>query len=102
MNMDVAKELSIERLRELLNAPCEMERLDFKETLDLSSGRAYAELAKDVLAMANSGGGHIVVGIADTTRQPVSISDEVAVFFGASKTVNDKLYRYTRGHITVS
>lgn len=38
---------------------------DYKETVDLSSKVGRASLAKDVIAMANSGGGTIVLGVAE-------------------------------------
>jgi predicted HTH transcriptional regulator len=71
----------------LLDSPCETANLDFKETLDLTNSRDRVELAKDVLAMANSGGGHIVVGVEDVTRQ-VGISEEAPAALRDAKTVN--------------
>ncbi len=38
---------------------------DYKETIDLSSKSGRASLAKDVIAMANSGGGTIIFGVAE-------------------------------------
>lgn len=40
-------------------------RLEFKETLDLTSTKSKREVAKDVSAMANSDGGRIVYGIRE-------------------------------------
>jgi CheY-like chemotaxis protein len=43
----------------------ESPNLDYKETVDLSSKQGRAAIAKDVIAMANYGGGTIVVGVAE-------------------------------------
>jgi len=39
--------------------------LDYKESLDLSTREGRATLAKDVIAMANYGGGTMVIGVAE-------------------------------------
>jgi hypothetical protein len=45
----------------------ETRKIDFKRQLDLSTARARAEFAKDVTAMANTGGGpgYLVIGVLD-------------------------------------
>jgi hypothetical protein len=85
----------------LLGSPCETNAVDFKETLDLSHTRDRVELAKDVLAMANSGGGDMVVGVEDGTLRRVGISEEVFVSLRDAKSVNDKLKRYCGGYVKV-
>jgi len=69
MSQNFSAELSLSRLMSLIDSPCETAALDFKETVDPTQCRDRVELAKDVLAMANSGGGHIVVGVEDATRR---------------------------------
>jgi hypothetical protein len=101
MPQNISAELSLERLMGLLDSPCETPTLDFKETLDLTQGRDRVEFAKDVLAMANSGGGHIVVGVEDTTRRRVGIDNEVSAILREAKTVNDKLKKYSGGFVKV-
>ncbi len=101
MSDEVAAELSFNRLMNLLHAPCETAHLDFKETLDLAQCRDRVELAKDVLAMANSGGGDIVVGVEDATRRRVGIDEKVAASLRDAKIVNDQLRRYCGGYISV-
>src|SRR5713101_7315311 len=100
--MDYLRELSSDKLQTLLQAPCETTHLDFKESLNLSTAQDRAKLAKHVLAMANSGGGHIVIGVEDKTRRLVGVSEQVVTCFRESKDVNDKLYTFTGGHITVA
>jgi len=43
----------------------ESKGLDFKECFDPSSDADWAELVKDFMAMANTGGGVIVVGVCN-------------------------------------
>jgi predicted HTH transcriptional regulator len=101
MIQDVASELTRDRLMRLLDSPLERADLDFKETVDLSNCHDRVELAKDVLAMANSGGGHIVVGVEDKTCRKVGISKQVSEALQESKNVNDKLKKYWGGYIRV-
>ena len=39
--------------------------LDYKEKIDFSSKIAKAELARDVIALANSGGGRLIIGVSE-------------------------------------
>ncbi len=43
----------------------ESSNLDFKESFDTNGGRDWCELIKDIAAMANSGGGAILIGVKD-------------------------------------
>jgi schlafen family protein len=101
MAKDASAQLSLERLKSLLDSPCEMTSLDFKETVNPTISRDRVELAKDVLAMANSGGGHIIVGIEDGSRRWVGIDAEVAAALRDAKSVNDQLKKYCGGFIRV-
>jgi len=49
----------------LLLSFAESQSLDYKEELNLSDKDSRAALAKDVIAMANWGGGKIIVGVAE-------------------------------------
>lgn len=51
------------RIDNLLNANVEYEKLDYKENFDIESTEAIVKIAKDMAAMANSGGGDIVIGV---------------------------------------
>src|SRR5436309_2824290 len=101
MSENIAAELALDRLISLLASPCETEKLDFKERLDLANSRDRVELAKDVLAMANRGGGYIVIGIEDKTRRKVGISRELSEALRDAKTVNDQLKKYCGGYFRV-
>lgn len=88
-------------LEYLLKCPCEHQRLDFKQVLNLGDTRGKAELAKDVLAIANSGGGHLIVGVKDVGRQVVGLSANDLGLLRDSKSVNDKLKPYCGEFIQV-
>jgi len=53
-------------------------KLDFKAQLDLTTESGKKELAKDVLAIANSQGGrgHILIGVEDRTKSIIGIAPE--------------------------
>lgn len=53
-------------------------KLDFKAKLDLTTESGKKELAKDVMAIANSQGGrgHILVGIEDKTKAVLGIAED--------------------------
>lgn len=59
--LDVHQDLALLRLKR------ESESLDYKESINLSLKDNVASLAKDVIAMANIGGGNIVIGVAEET-----------------------------------
>lgn len=58
------------RLEEALSAVRETRTIEFKESLDPADRRSFCETLKDILALANSGGGIIVVAV-DSTGRPV-------------------------------
>jgi DNA-binding XRE family transcriptional regulator len=54
-----------DRLSEFLAAKCEIASLDYKSNFDSKSKRDWCELLKDIVAIANSGGGIVIIGIND-------------------------------------
>ncbi len=66
--------MDIQRLKMLLKQE-EGSKLDFKETLLLNTESEKKELAKDIMAIANSigGRGHIVIGVKDKSKEIVGI-----------------------------
>jgi predicted HTH transcriptional regulator len=48
-----------------LEAKRESKTIDFKRTFNPDQGADWCELVKDIVAMANSGGGYIIVGVND-------------------------------------
>jgi hypothetical protein len=61
----VEPQLTTEKVRELIERGRESAKLDYKETFDLSSTVHKVRLVKHILAMANTAGGYIVIGVAD-------------------------------------
>jgi CheY-like chemotaxis protein len=66
----------------------ERENHDYKETVDLVTKDGRASLSKDVIAMANWGGGNIVVGVAERSPgkfTPVGVPKKVVESFEVSR-----------------
>lgn len=59
------------RLESLARNPREELEVELKGWLDLSQGEHKADLAKAILALANHGGGYVLIGYDDTTRGPL-------------------------------
>lgn len=56
---------STDRLTAALSAKRESKTVDFKSSFDPESNGDWCELIKDFVAIANSGGGVILIGVAD-------------------------------------
>jgi hypothetical protein len=77
-------DLSRERLLALIRLGREEESLDYKRSYDLTgkSTKDRVEMARDVVAMANTFGGYIVLGVDERrtggrlTYEPVGISED--------------------------
>lgn len=67
-----------QRIKTLLKQS-EGPKLDFKEKLEISTESGKKELAKDVIAIANTQGGrgHILVGVRDKTREIIGIDPKL-------------------------
>jgi len=55
------------------DTPAETDDLDFKEQFDPMSRQDWCELIKDIAAIANSGGGAIIVGVKTTAPPPAQM-----------------------------
>lgn len=84
-------------MNELLEAAIatdyETEALDFKASFDSSSQRAWCEIVKDIVAMANSGGGVILIGLNDD-GSPSAFDIEGLLNLDPADITN-KIYKYT-------
>ncbi len=71
------RQLDVQKLKTLLNQE-ENPKLDFKADLHIEMESDKKELAKDVIAMANSRGGrgYIVYGVEDKSKQVIGIDVE--------------------------
>lgn len=59
----VAVPLTQERVKELLTLGRESAKLDFKRKFDPRQPREKLEITKDLVAMANTAGGYVIVGV---------------------------------------
>lgn len=85
-------------LEAALQASQESETLDFKESLDVESKGEWLELIKDLIAMANSGGGIILVGLLDNGKPSGSDIAPMLVIDPADLT--NKIFAYTGQHFS--
>ena len=89
---------------DLLLLGFESRDLDYKEDLDLESKVGRASFAKDVLALANVGGGSIVVGVRESSPglfEHVGLPEERLLLFETTR-VNDVLRPYLGSVVVVS
>jgi hypothetical protein len=76
-----------------LAADSETSSIEFKDSFDPKSGQAWCEIIKDLVAIANSGGGAIVFGL-DSKGQPTG--DDVSDLLNLDPAdITNKIYRYT-------
>lgn len=76
-----------------LTAKRESKYLDFKESFDPDETSEWLELLKDIIAMANTGGGIIIIGLTNTGKP--SGKDVSAVLELDHATIVDKVQKYT-------
>lgn len=84
MNSLIDKALAAER---------ESKHIDFKSTVDFSEPATWCELIKDIISMANSGGGAIVIG-CDNRGKPIG-SDISGVLSLDPAIITDQVHKYT-------
>lgn len=86
-----------QRIQAAITAESESAHIDFKERFDTKSSGDWCEIVKDIVAMANSGGGCLVFGLqddgtpSDWDPQPVLDLDPA--------TVTDKIFKYTARNV---
>src|SRR6266581_3080482 len=74
----------------------ESAELDFKAAFDPTAASSWCELVKDIVAIANSGGGVIVFGVNDDGTPS---SADLALLRGVDPaTIVDKVKKYTGQH----
>ena len=84
------------RISRATSAKRESKYVEFKERFAVKSGGEWCELLKDFAAIANSGGGVIVVGV-NNIGQPVG-ADVSAIVGMDPVMLSDKLHKYTDAH----
>ena len=71
----------------------ENNHLDFKSTFDINSARDWCEIIKDIAAIANSGGGAILIGVNDDGSP--STFDVTEILKLDQANVSNKISSYT-------
>jgi hypothetical protein len=82
------------QVEKALESARESRTIDFKQQFDVTSKGEWCEMLKDIVAMANSGGGILVVGVDDdgkpaktdltrlTQLDPAALGDKIASYTG--------------------
>lgn len=83
------------RIEKCLSARRESKTVEFKESFNPADAGEWCELLKDIIAIANSGGGSIVIGLDN--RGFASGADVTATLAIDAAVVTDKVNGYT-GH----
>ena len=86
-------QISNEALTGALNATSESERWDFKSSFDPDCNAEVLEIVKDIVAMANSGGGVIIVGLNDSGS--IAATNVSKLLGWDAAKITDKLFSYT-------
>jgi Putative DNA-binding domain len=82
-------------LDDALSATVESDRVDFKREFDPSGDGDWCEILKDIMAMGNSGGGAIVIGV-DRAGTSIGVGGNFYKSVDPA-TVGDKIRKYTGG-----
>ncbi len=76
-----------------MKAKRESKYIDFKREFDTSSRADWCEIVKDIVAMANTGGGAILIGLQNDGSPSGADMSKIARIDPA--TITDKVYSYT-------
>jgi predicted HTH transcriptional regulator len=87
---------AIDRVQEALSASAETKQVEFKETFNPADSSSLCETIKDILALANTGGGVIVVGV-DNTGMPTG-ADVKPLLDADPADLSNKITKYTGLH----
>ena len=85
---------SMEELQPLITEPREDLATEYKGWLDLTKNEHKATLAKAAIALANHGGGYIVIGFAEQTQTLISRPCPEEIPEISQDSVNDAINRY--------
>ena len=79
-----------------LSAKRESKYIDFKSSLDFNESHSWCEIIKDIIAMANSGGGLILIGLNNNGTP--SGFDPAPILNLDIALIADKIHKYTGTH----
>jgi len=78
----------------------ETDRVDYKQTIDITSEKEWLEITKDVSAFANTHGGYLVFGIDDKEKKVVGLSKSVVDLIKDANYLHQKINRHLEPNIT--
>jgi len=87
-----------EQLAAALARTSEADDVDFKSSFDPTALRDWLEIIKDIVAFANSGGGHILVGLNDDGSP--SGADVAALLAVDPADIGNRIHKYTGQHFS--
>jgi predicted HTH transcriptional regulator len=87
------KDLKLLLLEKARTAKRETRFMEFKESFNPNSDQDWCEIMKDIVAIANSGGGVIVFGIKNDLT--LSEIDSAKLLWMDSADITNKIYKYT-------
>src|SRR2546421_1989120 len=80
-------------IKKALNARRESKSVEFKESLNVASPGEWVEIIKDIVAIANSGGGVILIGV-DNHGKSIGFDVKPLLEFDSADIIN-KIHKYT-------
>lgn len=80
-------------IQRALKAKRESKYIDFKGSLDFAEPHSWCEIVKDIIAMANSGGGVLLIGL-DNMGKPTGF-DPASILSLDDAVVTDRIRKYT-------
>lgn len=86
----------------ILSQKRETAELDFKVTLDTSKDSDFAEIAKDIFAMSNYGGGYLVFGFEETKTGNFDPTGLPSSFHVDQAQLQEKFNSYSNDPITIN
>lgn len=80
-------------IEKIISAKRESKNIEFKEQLDVENSGEWLEIIKDIVAMANSGGGVIAIGLKNDGT-PNGYNCTALLNYDLAK-LSDKIFKYT-------
>lgn len=105
-NVVLDADLSAEKLLNLIQHGAEEDVLDYKRLYDLSHQRHKVDMVCDIVSMANTNGGYIVLGVDETIEggnqfTPVGLDNESIKDLDVTK-IDDRVATYVMARIRIS
>ena len=88
--------MTIDLIKKGLSAKRESRYIDFKSSLDFNEPHTWCEIIKDIIAMANSGGGVILIGLNNNGTPSGFNPSQILILDTA--IISDKIHKYTGIH----